>query len=1150
SVGSLLRCAPIGLLQLIAVYACMASKVRRRYGDGLQLVASALVLLFSSLLSCSGSGVADGAAAAAAAGASSGTSSAHSHQLKDTKDKDATTTATATATAASVAGPSDAPVDGTRKSAMGAVRMFDFSFSELGPGSHLPADIVTPHPSALLDEQQDSDLQKQQQQDDACSSPPPSALSLRECSLGNEGLAEMVRSPWVIGAAAARAISLRHNQVAAAGVRALLESLRSSDVSGDRLSCLELDFNPIGDAGVQPLPAYLKERAARGGGGLEELSLRFCDIGPAGCRYLSSALLKSAAAARTSVGGGGAGGGVGGAFAKDQAEIEVESGEAEGTGGIVVPVSDAVLSRPVASGIRRLLLTGNDRLGDAGARALASALKKDRSLELLDLTRCNIGDDGARFLADALRCNSSLRELRLGYNHISAEGASALASLLYAGSSSVLESLELQGNRIGDAGALALANGFAGRGGITSAAAAAAAGGSRRRDRRGGAKQQARPGSGLRSLNLAGNGIGCSGGVALAEALLNGGRKTTGGEGCVLEDLELAGNALTLSAAQAAQAKKNSSLYKSAGGALSSLLNTFVDESYYSNRGSSQGAASASTAPSSSWSSSLADPTGGEGGVAAPRCAVAELGSALAGQGGGGGRGGKGSPSLKVLGLGRTGLSGRDAARLAATLRARPMDSPLEKVEVGMNGISAKACEAVRLAVESPTGPDDRSSKADDFETGGRGRRQRERERHQQEQQPQQKQQQQQKRQQQQRRRRPRGGDDAASAAPGSTAEQARSRGAAAAASSDERAARGEVGEYVPPGGSVELGMFGKNMASFHQARGAGSELDIEVFGKRVRFARPAASSAVVDESEDELRWSDDDGIGDGVDFDDVSNAATYGSASSWSSDEEDGGDGSDSNDGDAWDTDPGDDSDDFGGGGGGGSSAGDDHDDDGNRDTDSGSSGSGSGSGSGSENVLESRTFDVRGGGGSGSGEYLPTDRADRRRRRRQGEGEGAGGGYNDHGDSEKGFERVASRETTETGGCGSDNDDDDTDDDDTDDGDTDDDDTGDTDDNDSDNDNEWAAGFEQEAPEEARGRNGEYAAGCGAAASAEKMEREVAFDGPSHSSGDGTENGEWSAGSEAVSENNSDGGDSSCYAASGGSAASADKMEWEAGF
>ncbi|CAN0451959.1 unnamed protein product, partial [Ectocarpus fasciculatus] len=44
----------------------------------------------------------------------------------------------------------------------------------------------------------------------------------------------------------------------------------------------------------------------------------------------------------------------------------------------------------VASGIRRLLLTGNDRLGDAGAKALASALKKDGSLQVLDLTRCAV----------------------------------------------------------------------------------------------------------------------------------------------------------------------------------------------------------------------------------------------------------------------------------------------------------------------------------------------------------------------------------------------------------------------------------------------------------------------------------------------------------------------------------------------------------------------------------------------------------------------------------------------------------------------------------------------------------------------------------------------------------------------------------------
>lgn len=99
--------------------------------------------------------------------------------------------------------------------------------------------------------------------------------------------------------------------------------------------------------------------------------------------------------------------------------------------------------------------------------------------------------------------------------------------------------------------------------------------------------------------------------------------------------------------------------------------------------------------------------------------------------------------------------------------------------------LSAKALEAVREAVESPTGPE-----ADDFKAGeGRGRRQRSG-----------------------------GGRDSAasSGVPGRSQSKPRRRGGRAAAA-DERAARGEVGEYVPPGGSVELGMFGKKLVSFGQ---------------------------------------------------------------------------------------------------------------------------------------------------------------------------------------------------------------------------------------------------------------------------------------------------------------------------------------------
>lgn len=136
-------------------------------------------------------------------------------------------------------------------------------------------------------------------------------------------------------------------------------------------------------------------------------------------RYLSSALIKSAASAATVasakpniVVGGERAGGIdssetlappgptttpAGADASDGSSPPAhkdETGEVgrrdkEGEGGEKKEEegSGVALVVPPAAGVRRLLLTGN-RLGDAGARALASALKKDRSLEVLDLSRC------------------------------------------------------------------------------------------------------------------------------------------------------------------------------------------------------------------------------------------------------------------------------------------------------------------------------------------------------------------------------------------------------------------------------------------------------------------------------------------------------------------------------------------------------------------------------------------------------------------------------------------------------------------------------------------------------------------------------------------------------------------------------------------
>lgn len=92
----------------------------------------------------------------------------------------------------------------------------------------------------------------------------------------------------------------------------------------------------------------------------------------------------------------------------------------------------------------------------------------------------------------------------------------------------------MQGNHVGDAGAVALADGLVG-------------GNKRGGRRRGGAAKQgsSRRGPGLRSLNLAGNGIGCAGGGALAKALVSGKGGGGGEGGVVLEELELAGNAVS-----------------------------------------------------------------------------------------------------------------------------------------------------------------------------------------------------------------------------------------------------------------------------------------------------------------------------------------------------------------------------------------------------------------------------------------------------------------------------------------------------------------------------------------------------------------------------------------------------------------------------
>lgn len=127
--------------------------------------------------------------------------------------------------------------------------MVDFSFCHIGPGGlpdlpdylsqaqtqgnpltakppsdHPPAESPQDNSSTFVDEAATATAMQGAQVTHEPRSPlrrgsdgavPPLALSLRECSLGDAGVAQVARSAWVSGTMGVAALSLRHNQVRA-----------------------------------------------------------------------------------------------------------------------------------------------------------------------------------------------------------------------------------------------------------------------------------------------------------------------------------------------------------------------------------------------------------------------------------------------------------------------------------------------------------------------------------------------------------------------------------------------------------------------------------------------------------------------------------------------------------------------------------------------------------------------------------------------------------------------------------------------------------------------------------------------------------------------------------------------------------------------
>ncbi|KJE94948.1 hypothetical protein CAOG_08896 [Capsaspora owczarzaki ATCC 30864] len=102
-----------------------------------------------------------------------------------------------------------------------------------------------------------------------------------------------------------------------------------------------------------------------------------------------------------------------------------------------------------------LLNLDENQIGDNEARAIAEALKVNKTLTELHLYTNRIGDAGAKAIAEALKVNKTMTLLHLQQNHIGNAGTHAIAEALKANTR--LRELFLSENQIGDAGAQAIA---------------------------------------------------------------------------------------------------------------------------------------------------------------------------------------------------------------------------------------------------------------------------------------------------------------------------------------------------------------------------------------------------------------------------------------------------------------------------------------------------------------------------------------------------------------------------------------------------------------------------------------------------------------------------------------------------------------------
>uniref|UniRef100_G1REY0 NLR family CARD domain containing 3 n=1 Tax=Nomascus leucogenys TaxID=61853 RepID=G1REY0_NOMLE len=321
------------------------------------------------------------------------------------------------------------------------------------------------------------------------------SLDLRSNSIGPQGakaLADALKINRTL-----TSLSLQGNTVRDDGARSVAEALASTRT----LSMLHLQKNSIGPMGAQQMADALKQNRS-----LKELMLSSNSIGDGGAKALAEALkvnqgLESLDLQSNSISDAGVAALMGAlctnqtllilATLSKQAQAIAHALCANSTLNLTANLLHDQGARAIAVAVREnrtltsLHLQWNFIQAGA-AQALGQALQLNRSLTSLDLQENAIGDDGACAVARALKVNTALTALYLQVASIGAPGAQVLGEALAV--NRTLEILDLRGNAIGVAGAKALANAL-------------------------------KVNSSLRRLNLQENSLGMDGAICIATAL-------------------------------------------------------------------------------------------------------------------------------------------------------------------------------------------------------------------------------------------------------------------------------------------------------------------------------------------------------------------------------------------------------------------------------------------------------------------------------------------------------------------------------------------------------------------------------------------------------------------------------------------------------